>query len=216
MGALSKADKAATAAAHAAGELTDIEAACTPNERKFVYWLMQLPPKTGFQVQAARLAGYGKKSTPLNVNGIVQDLLKKQRVIDLIAEVTKKTIRSAAPHAIAAVQEILADPKHKDRLKAANVVLERIDPTVVRHDINVTHTIDRNAEAVAYLRKLKALGVSRDKLEDELGYSDLPRYERLLALEDASRGAPVIDADYAVVDVTQSAKTAEHDEATDE
>jgi hypothetical protein len=55
---------------------------------------------------------------------------------------------------------------------------------------------------VAYLRKLLALGVSRSKLEEELGYSDLPRYERLLALEDASKSAgpgPVIDADYQVV-----------------
>jgi len=53
------------------------------------------------------------------------------------------------------------------------------------------------------LRKLKALGVERSKLEEELGYSDLPRYERLLELEDAkSAMAPVIDAEYAVVENT--------------
>jgi hypothetical protein len=56
--------------------------------------------------------------------------------------------------------------------------------------------IDRDKEAVAYLRKLKALGVSREKLEDELGYSDLPRYERLLALEDAAKDGPIIEAEY--------------------
>jgi hypothetical protein len=39
------------------------------------------------------------------------------------------------------------------------------------------------AEAVAYLRKLKALGVTREAMEAELGYSDLPRYERLLQLQ---------------------------------
>jgi hypothetical protein len=55
---------------------------------------------------------------------------------------------------------------------------------------------------VAYLRKLKALGVPREKLEEELGYSDLPRYERLLELEDAKTALapPMIDADYAVVE----------------
>jgi hypothetical protein len=191
-----------TAAAHAAGELTDAEAACTPLERKFVYWLMQLPPKRGFQAAAARLAGYGKNSTPTVLNGTIQDLLRKPRVIDLIAEVTRKIMHGRmAPHALAAVQEIIANPEHKDRLKAANLVLERIDPTVQRLDVNVRHeVIDRDKEAVAYLRKLQALGVSREKLVLELGYSDLPRYERLLALEDASKATPVIDGDYAVVD----------------
>jgi hypothetical protein len=199
MGRLKKSEEEATATALAAGELTAAEAACSPRERRFVYWLLQLPPKRGFQSQAASLAGYGTKSTPTVLKAIVQDLLRKQRVIDLMAEVTRKTIRSHAPQALAAVQEILADPTHKDRLKAANVVLERLDPTVVKHDVNVRHEIvDRDADMVAYLRKLLALGVSREKLEEELGYSDLPRYERLLALEDASKGVPVIEAEYTV------------------
>jgi hypothetical protein len=210
MGRLSEGEIQATVTAHAAGELTDVEAACTPGERRFVYWLMQLPPKHGFQAQAARLSGYGKHSTPTVLNGIVQDLLRKPRVIDLISEVTRKTLRTSAPHALAAVREILSDPLHKDRLRAANVVLERIDPTVARLDVNVKHElIDRDKEAVAYLRKLLALGVSREKLEAELGYSDLPRYERLLALEDASKAAPVIEADYVATDA------AEHDEVAE-
>ena len=46
-------------------------------------------------------------------------------------------------------------------------------PTLQRIDVNVKHeTVNRDAEAVAYLRKLKALGVSREKLEEELGFSD--------------------------------------------
>jgi hypothetical protein len=45
--------------------------------------------------------------------------------------------------------------------------------------------------------------VPREKLEQELGYSDLPRYERLLALEDASKAAPVIEADYAPIDAVE-------------
>jgi hypothetical protein len=98
-------------------ELSAVEAACSPMERRFVYWLMNLPPKRGFKVEAAKLAGY-----------------------------------------------------------------------------------NRNAEAVAYLRKLKALGVSREKLEQELGYSDLPRYERLLELEDAKNAAAPIDAEYTVIE----------------
>jgi len=182
------------------GELTANEAVCTPRERRFVYWLMNLPPKHGYRVQAARLAGFGENSTPHVLNSLVQGLLREPRIIDLISEVTRRQIRTAAPEALAAVREIIADPEHRDRLKAANVILERIEPTMQRVDVHVKHeTIDRNAEAVAYLRKLKALGVSREKLEAELGYSDLPRYERLLALEDAKKAA-VIDADYTVIE----------------
>ena len=184
------------------GQLSEREAACSPMERRFVHWLMNLPPKHGFRVRAARLAGYGKNSSPHVVNSIAQDLLAKQNVVNLIEEVTRKQIRSAAPEAIAAVREIIADPQHRDRLKAATVILERIEPTLQRLDVHVKHeVVDRDAEAVAYLRKLKALGVERSKLEEELGYSDLPRYERLLELEDAKNAmAPVIDADYAAVE----------------
>ncbi len=137
------------------GELSAAEAACSAMERRFVYWLMNLPPKRGFRVRAARLAGFGKDSTPHVLNSIAQDLLNKQRVVDLISEITRKQIRSAAPEAIAAVREIIADPEHRDRLKAASTILERIEPTMQRIDMHVRHeVINRDAEAVAYLRKL--------------------------------------------------------------
>jgi phage terminase small subunit len=116
-------------------ELTAAEAACSPMERRFCHWLVQLPPKKGFKVQAARLAGY-RETSPHNLNSIAQDLLSRDRVIALIAELAKKQIRSAAPEAIAAVTEILGNPAHRDRLKAANVVLG-LDPTVQRLDVNV-------------------------------------------------------------------------------
>jgi hypothetical protein len=186
------------------GPLSAAEAACSARERRFVYWLLNLPPKKGFRVRAARLAGFGAKfsSSPHNVNSIAQALLSQQRIIDLIVEVTKKQIRSSAPEALAAVREIIADSAHRDRLKAAQTILERVEPTMQRVDVNVRHeVVDRDGEAVSYLRKLKSLGVSREKLEEELGFSDLPRYERLLQLEDAKRAAaPVIDVEYTIVE----------------
>jgi hypothetical protein len=183
------------------GPLSAAEAACSARERRFVYWLLNLPPKKGFRVQAARLAGFGEASTPHVLNSIAQTLLAQQRITDLIVEVTRKQIRSSAPEALAAVREIIADPDHRDRLKAAQTILERVEPTMQRIDVSVKHeVIDRDGEAVAYLRKLKELNVSREKLEEELGYSDLPRYERLLQLEDAKNGTPVIDADYTIVE----------------
>jgi len=185
------------------GPLSAAEAACSARERRFVYWLLNLPPKKGFRVRAARLSGFGESSTPHVLNSLVQALLGQQRIIDLIVEVTRKQIRSSAPEALAAVREIIADPTHRDRLKAAQTILERIEPTMQRIDVSVKHeVVDRDGEAVAYLRKLKSLNVSREKLEEELGYSDLPRYERLLELEDAKRAIkPMIDvSDYSVVE----------------
>jgi hypothetical protein len=118
---------------------------------------------------------------------------------------TRKQIRSSAPEAIAAVREIIANPDHRDRLKAAQTVLERIEPTMQRLDVHVKHElVDREQEAINYLRKLRELGVSREKLEEELGFSDLPRYERLLALEDAKKsitqGKVIETTDYSVVE----------------
>jgi len=122
-------------------------------------------------------------------------------VIDDGSNVFHRSIRATAPQALAAVREIIADPDHRDRLKAAQTILERVEPTMQRLDVRVQHqVIDRDAEAVAYLRKLKALGVSREKMEAELGYSDLPRYEKLLQLEDARNAEPVIDGDYSVIE----------------
>jgi hypothetical protein len=70
--------------------LSAVEAACSPMERRFVHWLMNLPPKRGCKVQALKLAGYGKRdgkpSTPHVLNSIAQDLLNRQRVADLITE----------------------------------------------------------------------------------------------------------------------------------
>jgi len=184
------------------GPLSAPEAACSAKERRFVHWLLSLPPKKGFRVQAARLAGFGKDSTPHVLNSIVQTLLVQQRIVDLISEVTRKQIRSSAPEALAAVRDIIGDPSHRDRLKAAQTILERIEPTLSRVDVSIKHEIiDRDGEAVAYLRKLKELGVARSKMEEELGFSDLPRYERLLELEDAKKTlGPVIDANYTVIE----------------
>jgi hypothetical protein len=186
-------------------DLSAAEAACSPPERRFCHWLMQLPPKHGFKQEAARLAGY-RQTSPHHLTSIVADLLNRQRVIDLIAELTRKQIRSAAPDAVATVMDVMVNGEARDRLRAANIVLERVDPTVQRLDVNVKHeVVDRDKEAVAYLRKLRSLNVSREKLEEELGYSDLPRYERLLELEDAAKsGGKVIEADYSVVEPAET------------
>ncbi len=158
--------------------------ACLPKERAFV--LALLDGKTG--AQAARQAGYGVEgSTAETFARIAHRTLTRNRVIEALAEQSRKTIRSLAPSAIQAVKDILTTTNHKDRAKVALNVIERVDPTVQRVDAHVTHEIvDHRQEALTQLRALKALGVTREKLIELFGFTGLPMLEQQLERQDAS------------------------------
>jgi phage terminase small subunit len=173
--------------------------ACLPKERAFVLALLE--GKSG--ASAARQAGYGAEdgsSTAETFARIAHRTLNRSRVIDALAEQSRKTIRSLAPSAIQAVKDILTTTNHKDRAKVALNVIERVDPIVQKTEVTVTHTVDHDGEAVAHLRMLKSLNVARERLEEVFGFSGLSRYEKLLALEDAKSKPPIVDAEFTVVD----------------
>ncbi|HUZ32268.1 MAG TPA: hypothetical protein VMV19_09245 [Xanthobacteraceae bacterium] len=171
--------------------------ACLPKERAFV--LVLLEGKSG--AQAAREAGYGAQdgtSTAETMARIAHRTLGRGRVIDALAEQSRKTIRSLAPVAIQAVRDVLTTTNHKDRAKVALNLIERVDPTVTRVDAHVTHEIvDHRKDALEQLRSLKALGVAREKLEELFGFTGLPMLEKQLAEQDAKQP---IDADFTVID----------------
>jgi len=104
------------------------------------------------------------------------------------------------PDAVEAIGEILADAGHKDRYRAAKDIAERAAPTVQQIDVNHTHKLetqaDRDKDVAAFVKKLRDMGVSREAIANEVGYSALPRYERLLALEDKSN---IIDGEFVEV-----------------
>jgi hypothetical protein len=180
-------------------DLTAAEAACSPMERRFCHWMMQLPPKRGFRIQAAKLSGY-KQTSAHNLNSIVHDLLTRQRVVDLIADLTKKQIRSSAPEAVAAVKDILGDPAHRDRLKAANVVLERVDPTVQKFEVTHKRELSPDEQDLRDLRRLRDdEGYTREQLVRFFGTAGLDRVEQLEALA-ATKEAKVIDGEFTVIE----------------
>lgn len=144
--------------------------------------------------EAARQAGYAGE--PQTIASTANRLLRSQPIIEAIAEVTKKHIRSLAPKAKAVVTEIMDDKYHKDRLKAAQQVLDRIDPAVQRQDINVRHeVIDRTEETLKHLSHLLEIGVQREALVKEFGEFGLDHYMRLLEARKAA-SAKVIDAEF--------------------
>ncbi len=102
------------------------------------------------------------------------------------------------PSAIQAVKDILTNTAHRDQVKVALNLIERVAPTETRHTVTVEHVVDHDGEAVAQLRMLKSLNMARERLEEVFGFSGLSRYEKMLAIEDG-KNKP-IEAEFTVVE----------------
>jgi hypothetical protein len=161
--------------------------ALNTRQRAFVMNLFTGSGRYGRYSEVYLKAGYAS-SNPEAVSACASRLLHSDSVQAAISEVCRRALGGMAHDAIGVVAEILADPTHKDRLKAATRVLDHAAPTV--QQISVTHEdvtpASRDKDLVAYLRELIALGVERNKLVEKFGFSGLSRYEKLLAIEDAT------------------------------
>jgi phage terminase small subunit len=168
----------------------------TAKQRAFVDSLFEIDgrgqPLTA--AAAARAAGYSPDGDSHAHNSAAQKLVKDPRVQAALQAEARRRARFLSPEALQAIKEIIGDRYHKDRLKAAHLILERVDPTVQRVDAHVTHeVVDHKRDAIDQLRTLKALGVAREKLEELFGFSGLPALERQLVEQEARRP---IDAEF--------------------
>jgi hypothetical protein len=156
--------------------------------RAFVLALYQIPPGYGAHVAAAKLAGFGTStSTPKSWSVIASRLAHDDKILAAIFEEDQRRIRSSAPRAIMALQNLLEDPTHKDHARGIGMVMDRVHPVETRQVIDVTHRVDDHlAETLHHLRYLKSLNVSREVLEREFGFTGLGRYEKLLCLRTPS------------------------------
>jgi hypothetical protein len=147
-------------------------------ERLFVEKYMELGGGKGAGTPAALAAGF----KPSYAMWAAHRMLRRPIVARVIEERQRARVRLLAPKAIDVVEEILDDKNHKDRLKAANQVLNRTDPVVVgvahQHDVHVS-VLD-NEMGVLALRWLRELGASRAMLEEALGVNALPELEAQL------------------------------------
>jgi phage terminase small subunit len=169
--------------------------ACRPDEREFV--LHVIAGKSN--AEAAKLAGWGEaESSAATLARIGHRLAHRERIIAAIGEEVKKLTRSRATlKAAQAIDEILDNSYHRDRARVALAVLERVDPTIQKHEVEVTHKIDHEQEALDQLRSLRALNVAREKLIELYGAFGLERLEKKLAIE--NKGS-VVDAEFSEVD----------------
>jgi hypothetical protein len=171
-------------------------AACSQQERVFIQAYCEGGGSYGSIAAAVRVAQYGTETSGAkSIGNIGQRLLHYPRIVAGIAAYTKTQIRSLAPLAVAAVRTIVDDPTHKDRLKAANSILERIDPVVTKHEVTVEH-IDHNAELIKLLRKDIADGASRNFLEKRFGPIGLARLEEMLSIEDQRNKPQPVDVEF--------------------
>jgi hypothetical protein len=147
-----------------------------PNEkwRAFCYHLVTQKPGHGSLTRACRAAGFGKNSTPTNLAKLAWRMAQDVRVII----------------AVAAVLNLVRNPRHRDHMRACDAVLSRSDPleSHSRHNIEVLHrTIDPDREALEELRALRHLGTSREKLLALFGHNGLDRIEALEAADTSRR-----------------------------
>lgn len=168
--------------------------ACRPDEREFVLHVIARKSNA----EAAKLAGWGEPDSSANtLSRIGHRLAHRDRIIAAIGEEVKKLTRSRATlKAAQVIDEILNNSYHKDAARVALSVPERVDPTIQKHEVEVTHKIDHEAEALDQLRSLRALNVAREKLIELYGAFGLERLEKKLAIENKGN---VVDAEFSEV-----------------
>lgn len=121
----------------------------SPEQRRFVWEWAHNGCDTK---KAAIAAGMHEKSG--------YSLTKRQDIIDAITALTDRMLHSSAIPAIVAITEIVNDVAHKDRLKAAAMILNRTGwPEVHEHRVRVEKVPDEAAMVAAAVAMAKKLGM---------------------------------------------------------
>jgi hypothetical protein len=151
-----------------------------PRQQAFVCALFDAPRKDGRIIWAARVAGYG---TPTSTNKSLSVIGSRLNVSDkiqaAIAEESQRRLRSLSPTAVQALENLLANPEHRDHARGIGMVLDRADPLQTTHNVVVENKTPREFE-----RATKAVLARIEELARRAGLPALP---------------PPIDAEFAVV-----------------
>jgi hypothetical protein len=137
----------------------------------------------GGNTGALRAAGFGNAdgtTTPRSMKATAYHVFHDPRMLEALHELGEQYLKIGVPDAIAAVIQILDDPKHKDRLKAAQIFIDRAHPVSTLHHVTVEHKIDYTKQALEELAAFRRLGVAREKLEQVYGRDGLYHLEQQL------------------------------------
>jgi hypothetical protein len=147
----------------------------------------------GVGTRAALAAGFRPSYAPYAAHR----MLRRATVVREIEERQKIRLRTLAPKAVDAVEQILDDVQHKDRLKAANQILNRFDPLLVgvAHQHAVSVTVKSDEIGLKLLRQLRSWGAPRELMERVLGVNGLPMLEQRLDGGQESEREPTIEGE---------------------
>ena len=127
---------------------------------------MALVENGGNQTRAAITAGYSEEFA----KSIGSRLARNPKVTAAIKEMADQRVRSSAVNAMDVIIEIMRDPTHKDRFKAAIEVANRSGLIVTtQHEVKVAHTVD-DTQMVERIRQLATgLGLDAKQLLGSVG-----------------------------------------------
>ena len=134
--------------------------------------------KRGRNTAAVRVAGFGNAegtTTPNSMKNIAFRIFHDPRMLEALHELGEQFLKHGVPDAINAVYEIMDDKRSRgaDRLKAAQIFIDRAHPVESLHRVTVEHKIDYQRQALEELAAFRRLGVSREKLAEIYGRDGL-------------------------------------------
>ena len=115
----------------------------------------------GKNTAACRAAGF--VGTPDSLKSTAFKIFHDPRMLAALHELGEQLLKQGVPDAINAMYEILDNPRHKDRLKAAQAIIDREHPVQTAHHITVEHVDDRRMMEFA-LKLAAEMGIEADKL----------------------------------------------------
>jgi hypothetical protein len=136
-------------------------ALASDRHRAFVLALYQIKPGYGAHVRAAKLAGFGTKtSSAKSWSVIASRLAHSENILAAMREEDEKRIRASAPRAISALSRLIETPSHKDHARGIAMVLDRTMPLETIHNVQVKHDVTADfketAEVMARIAELAA------------------------------------------------------------
>jgi hypothetical protein len=101
----------------------------------------------GSLVYAARKAGYGTPTSSTKSLGVIAGrIIHDDDVQEAIKEHSHRVMRAIPPDAIRALKKLIADPTHREHMRAIAAVLDRTDPLQTMSTIKIQ---DERSEAIA-------------------------------------------------------------------
>lgn len=175
---------------------------CSEMERSFVWhYLLGLADGERNATEAARKAGYsdpGGDSAAIRVRGY--ELMHRDRVKAALREVAETEFEGLLLPTVQAARNLIENPKHRDHAGTVKTILSGLGlGETVRLKVEGEVTVNHTDAAIEDLRRLKSLGVPREKLLETFGFSGLSRYEAMLVEADRKRLPPPVDVEFTEV-----------------